>query len=643
MTRRRTCLALLIAFLWLPGLRAAGPPPAWRPIGPYGAHMTALLTDPKRPGVVFAGTDAGLYRSLNGGTTWLPVLPEGPLGGYIGALEAGPASIYAASDSAGLFESHDGGTTWALLTNAGYVTAIAADRARSTLFILTTNFISSSGLQRSTDGGKHWSGVNPLKVPCPMQVAADHGAPGTFYVGTCTGRILRTTDSGSSWTSSDLSHQLGGSNLHTLAVDPITHTVYTGGTEDGIFYSTDRGVRWHQVVWPNRLAVGAVAAQGGVVYAAAGTYIFLAPVIQELFVSTNGGKTWRVAPQDIGNAAIEALAIDPRKPQSVYIGAHSWGVFKSSDAAVHWTLANQGLRGAAVNCVALDASHSGTVLAGTDGAGLWKTSDGGGTWSLLNASLGSVQSLALDPRNPAKILAAGNRFLQRSQDGGAHWTPVNGLGSTVVTGPLSIDPQTPDSVYVLTLTGLSHSSDGGATWSPPVPVPQCTVPSALVASPDGTVYLGGKPAGCPWGGGGGVYASTDRGITWRDLWESFGDVLQLHRRVNSLALDPADPLTLYVGGFALSFSTDGGATWQDTATSRGALSLALGVGEPPPIYVGSIGEVDISTDGGASWTTYFTNPTPESYSARIKQLAYDATTGSAYAATEVGLYTFATH
>lgn len=596
--------------------------------------MTALLADPKRPGVVFAGTDGGLYRSLNGGTTWQPVLPEGPLGGYIGALAAGPSSIYAASDSGGLFESHDGGTSWARLTSLGYIISIEADRVRSTVLILVTDFVDPPDLWRSTDGGKHWSAVSQLKVPCPLHMAADRGAPGTFYVGTCRGSILRTADGGASWKSSDLSQQLGGYTLHALAVDPVTHTVYTGGAQDGVFYSTNGGVSFRQVVLPNHLGLVSLVAQGGVVYAAAGTYIFFTPLIHELFVSTNGGKTWRGAPQDIGNAAIEALAIDPRKPQTVYIGARSWGVFKSSDGAVHWTLSNQGLRGGGVNCMAFDASHPGTILAGTDGAGLWKTSDGGGTWSLLNASLGSVQSVALDPRHPATIFAAGRGFLQRSQDGGAHWTTLtHGLGSTFVTGPLAVDPQTPDSVYVVTRAGLSHSVDGGATWPAPVPGPQCTSMLALVASATGTVYLGGKPAdGCSPNEGlaGGVYSSTDGGATWKDL----GDVLR--RKVQSLALDP-DGLTLYAGGFGVSFSMDGGATWQDTAPVGPVLSLALGAGQPATIYAGSLGEIDLSTDAGATWVPY---PMPAS---TANQLVYDAAKGILYTATDYGLYTFAAH
>src|SRR5882757_9427248 len=104
---RPLCLALLLAFTFLSGLRAAAPPPpAWQPAGPPGAWVTSLLVDPKRSGVVYAGTHAGLYRSVNGGTTWQLVPPQGPFGGYIGAVAAGPGAIYAGTAS-GLFESRD--------------------------------------------------------------------------------------------------------------------------------------------------------------------------------------------------------------------------------------------------------------------------------------------------------------------------------------------------------------------------------------------------------------------------------------------------------------------------------------------------------------------------------------------------------
>jgi hypothetical protein len=83
-----------------------------------------------------------------------------------------------------------------------------------------------------------------------------------------------------------------------------------------------------------------------------------------------------------------------------------------------------------------------------------------------------------------------------------------------------------------------------------------------------------------WAGaaGGGVWHSTDAGITWQALWHQ-----QESLNVGALAMDPNDPMVLYCGtgeanlsadsypGIGLFRTQDGGATWdliQRTSENR---------------------------------------------------------------------------
>jgi len=633
MIRRLACL-VLIALTFTPALRAASPPSAsWQSVGPFGAWTTSLLADPKRPGVVYAGTNDVLYRSVDAGATWQP-LDDPAVRWPIYALAAGPSSIYAANPDQ-LVESRDGGASWSVIETGFYISAIEVDPVHGTLLVINDLApYANNELWRSTDDGKHWSQVS--KVPAPVALAADRGTAGRFYAGTYAGLLFRTTDGGVTWKSSDLHQQLGGGM--TLAVDPVTHTVYAGGAAPSIFSSTNQGTSWRQSILPGRFGISSLAARAGVVYAGTFAFPFGVPRVNGLFVSTDGGTKWRGGLQGIGRVAIRALSIDPQSPKTAYIGADSWGVFKSSDAVLHWTLASQGLRGVGVNRIALDAGHPGTILAGTDGSGLWKTSNGGGTWSLVNGSLGAISGLAQDPHNPATIFTASNAVLQRTLDGGIHWrTLTNGLQTTVVTGPLLVDPQRPATVYAGTVSGIFSTHDGGATWSVPVAGAQCTVPLALASSPAGTVYMGGKPSTCypTEGEAGGVFASSDGGAHWADL----GNILQ--RKVSSLAVDPAGPSTLYAGGYGVSFSADGGASWQDTSQSCviNVKTLALGVGQPVTIYAGASDGVCVSTDAGVTWTFLIF---PLQGGIAPNDLAYDPATGILYAASPFGLFSLAT-
>ncbi len=74
--------------------------------------------------VLFAGTDAGLFRSSNLGATWEPVKAAGLTGIPVLSVDApsNGASRLAARTSSGLFISVDGGRAWqpAMLPDASY-------------------------------------------------------------------------------------------------------------------------------------------------------------------------------------------------------------------------------------------------------------------------------------------------------------------------------------------------------------------------------------------------------------------------------------------------------------------------------------------------------------------------------------------
>jgi photosystem II stability/assembly factor-like uncharacterized protein len=123
-----------------------------------------------------------------------------------------------------------------------------------------------------------------------------------------------------------------------------------------------------------------------------------------------------------------------------------------------------------------------------------------------------------------------------------------------------------------------------------------------------TIYLGGAT--------GGIWKTTNRGVTWTclaDRWEKMP--------VSSIAIDPVDPQTIYVGsgdfhgssGYSLGVmkSTDGGATWTNQGNAQFgnyAVSQVLVDPEDPQIVTvttgrgaGYNGKVYRSTDGGTSW------------------------------------------
>src|SRR5438445_1878882 len=78
---------------------------------------------------------------------------------------------------------------------------------------------------------------------------------------------------------------------------------------------------------------------------------------------------------------IEALAIDPVTPSTLYVGTQFGGLFKSTNGGASWTAIGIGVFGRDVEAVAINPVTPTTLYAGT-GLGLFMSTDGGANWRL---------------------------------------------------------------------------------------------------------------------------------------------------------------------------------------------------------------------------------------------------------------------
>jgi photosystem II stability/assembly factor-like uncharacterized protein len=182
------------------------------------------------------------------------------------------------------------------------------------------------------------------------------------------------------------------------------------------------------------------------------------------------------------------------------------------------------------------------------------------------------------------------------------------LAAPVVNVLLS-DPVDPGTVYAGANIGVYKSTDGGVSWSNSSDgIFELDTITTMVFDPanSSTLYASGF-FGC-------LYQSTDAGSHWTS---SCSDVnnhgLDLFP-INSLAIDPVTPTTIYAGGGALDFvskSTDGGQTWHpsnfgipDTGSIR---TLAIDPASPSTLYAGTSFGIYKSTNGGGDWTRLSSN------------------------------------
>jgi photosystem II stability/assembly factor-like uncharacterized protein len=148
---------------------------------------------------LFAGTDAGLFRSSNSGTTWEQVQAAGLTGTAVLAIYAPPsgASRLAAQTGSGLFVSEDAGRTWqaALVPNGYYIYDVALPVAHDIAILAAT----SRGILQSTDEGAHWKLVMEGVPAATVDSVRFNPSEGREAFLVQYGNVYRTMDGGDSW------------------------------------------------------------------------------------------------------------------------------------------------------------------------------------------------------------------------------------------------------------------------------------------------------------------------------------------------------------------------------------------------------------------------------------------------------------
>lgn len=322
---------------------------------------------------------------------------------------------------------------------------------------------------------------------------------------------------------------------------------------------------------------------------------------------------------DDASGRVVSIAVHPVDPNTAYIASASGGVWKTTDGGGLWTPLTDELSNLNHGCVAIDPSNPSTIYAGTGeytlqstGDGIFRSTDGGTTWQRIGTTgqVGSTCSrIIVDPTNPQVIHLTGNSGYVRSTDGGATWLALlPGLASD-----LALNPTDPSRVYVGRHgDGVYRSLDGGNSFVKLAGgLPSSgfdRIILALAASNPNVVYTGLMSGGSLLG----LYKTTDGGNVWTHLANTPDFPSPQAWYDACLAVDPADPNTVYAGGVFPSYavagvirSTDGGASWTDITYGLTAQlhpdQHALAFGPDGTLWVGNDGGVWKKPPGSADW------------------------------------------
>jgi len=225
----------------------------WSSTGPPDAFLLSLAIDSLNATTIYVGSASGtagpgkVFKTSDGGAGWTDVsngLSTAPSTGAVLSLAVDPVTdgvVYAGTD-AGLYKSVNAGASWTSLTPLAFIDLVIDPKTHSTLYGSTGNLV-----WKSSDSGASWA---PISTGLPGGsgtlgvLGLDPHSPGILYVTFLAngsgGGLFKSTNDGANWTPTSLSGQ-----VVALAIDPLVPArLYAGTLDQGVFNSTDGGATW---------------------------------------------------------------------------------------------------------------------------------------------------------------------------------------------------------------------------------------------------------------------------------------------------------------------------------------------------------------------------------------------------------------
>ena len=336
------------------------------------------------------------------------------------------------------------------------------------IYFLSSNLSFSQTLSNDIIKEMEFRHVGPIGNRVTT-VAGIPNDPMTYYVGAASGGVWKTIDGGLNWSpifDNQEVHSIGA--ISVAPSDPMTIYVGTGESSirsnvsigNGVYKSEDGGETWKHLGLENTGRISRIIIHPknrDLIYVGSLGHAYSPQKERGVFMSENGGESWKHVLFIDSNTGISDMVMDPDNSRILFAGAwqldlKTWrrisggpgsGIFKSVDGGINWTkLKGNGLPKKDVGKIALAMTPAdpdrlyalietgdGVPYNGkeTESGELWRSDDNGKTFKLVNSNrnLGGRQAYytrtAASTDNPNEIYFMTSDFFS-SIDGGVSVT-----------------------------------------------------------------------------------------------------------------------------------------------------------------------------------------------------------------------------
>jgi photosystem II stability/assembly factor-like uncharacterized protein len=296
-------------------------------------------------------------------------------------------------------------------------------------------------------------------------VAGVPGDPTTYYLGSASGGVWKTTDGGQVFVPIFDDQPVAAIGAIAVAsTDPNIVWVGTGEPwvirysdvmGDGVYVSKDAGKTWTHKGLKETGRIARVIihpTDPNIVYVCAQGRMTGPQEERGVWKTTDGGETWKMSLHVDGNTGCSGLAIDQKNPNILLAGTwqaeqHTWGelsggpgsgVFLTKDGGANWTRLTKGLPTPPVGKIDVQIAPSDStrmyalIQTGSEGVNglksqaqgsVWRSDDAGATWRVVSwdrsliGRAGYYIRMVVNPQNPDDIFIMSSS-MHRSQDGG---------------------------------------------------------------------------------------------------------------------------------------------------------------------------------------------------------------------------------